>query len=325
MIMGNLDISCPYKFYWMSAVIGTIFCLSPLFFLGHRKFDTDIMDPHSVLPITFLVVIIPAADLMLDFPSHFMSHFYPNKKSARKYEGNSVVIRLTDIERLLFIFGVAIQSVIYFIPSSTSISTISIVNSCVNNCNVLLTIVPISIFLQRCTTAFTHLRTTVLLATLEIGLMFYTISFYYPRGSSMNLTISTIGNVFVTVSALIYVLIVFSCAVSYCRQKTGTSRHWILELMNLSTVNIDVDVVDIVDNDNELYTNYVPALHMLSIILIATANFYVKLSPQDTIAAAYEHRIYITLVAEVLVLVLELRIRKNEVARGLVRLSKHLM
>ena len=311
-------------FSFILIIVGTLFCMSPVFFLNDRHFAIASVNPHSFLPLSFMVVIIPAADLMLDLPSHLTAYFYPKKKSTMNYVDSTVVFRLTDFERLLFIIGVVIPSVILFFPSSMDISMISIVNSCTNNCSVLLTVVPIVTFLQRCTTTFTNSRTSVLIITLVIGLVFYTVSYYFEEGSHINITTAMIGNIFVTIPALLFLLVVSLCIISYCRQKmlTTSIKSAVLWLTNsnLSATTFNPDEVD----DTEIYTNYIPALHMLSITIIAAANFYVKLSKIDHLAAAYDHRTYITLIAEILVLVLELRIRKNEVARGLVSPSMSL-
>ena len=189
------------RFYLILITLGTLFCLSPLFFLNDMRFTVASVDPHSFLPLSFMVVIIPAADLILDLPSHLTAYFYPKKKSMMNNVDSTVVIRLTDFERLLFIIGVVIPSVIFFFPSSMDISMISIVNSCTNNCNVLLTVVPIVTFLQRCTTTFTNPRTSVLIITLVIGLVFYTVSYYFEEGSHINITMAMIGNIFVTIPA----------------------------------------------------------------------------------------------------------------------------
>ena len=312
------------RFYLVLIIVGTIICLSPLFFLNERRFTMVSVDPHSFLPLSFMVVIIPAADLILELPSYLTAYFYPKKKSTINYVDSTVVIRLTDSERLLFIIGVALPSVVFFLPNSMDITMISVVNSCTNNCNVLLTVVPITIFLRRCTTTFTHRRTSALINTLVIGLIFYTVSYYFEEGSNINMTTALVGNIFVTISVLLFLFVVMLCIISYWRQKMATTstRAALLWLTNsptrLSTTTVNPDGVD---NDTELYTNYIPALHMLSMTTIAVANFYVKLSKFDQVAAAYDHRTYMTLIAEILVLVLELRIRKNEVTRGLVRQS----
>ena len=67
-----------------------------------------------------------------------------------------------------------------------------------------------------------------------------------------------------------------------------------------------------VDHDKELYTNYIPALHMASSLTIILAASILHFQPQVA---------YVIILAEVTVLVIELRIRKNEIARALVRMS----
>ena len=73
-----------------------------------------------------------------------------------------------------------------------------------------------------------------------------------------------------------------------------------------------------VDNDRELYSNYIPALHMLSLFVMGMANVYWKYARQSDETESLKIRNYITLGAQIMVLVIELRIRKNEIARGLV-------
>ena len=74
-----------------------------------------------------------------------------------------------------------------------------------------------------------------------------------------------------------------------------------------------------IDNDSELYANYIPALHMISMFVIIVSGLYVGLVPHEYQRMAYDRKNYIVLCAEILILVVELRIRKNEITRGLVR------
>ena len=74
-----------------------------------------------------------------------------------------------------------------------------------------------------------------------------------------------------------------------------------------------------IDNDREMYTNYIPALHMVSCLIILFANSSTYLADRDDLTEAIDKKNYIILIAEIIVLVIELRIRKNEITRGLVR------
>ena len=316
------------NFYLSLIFAGTIISLSPLFFLHYKKFHIDVVNPHTVVPATFLVILIPLSDLLLDFVSRLISYLYPDQRARNKQIESSVVIRLTDIERLIFIVGVAIQSAVYFVPHTADLSTISIVNSCSNNCSVLFCLGPIATFLQRCTTTFTHLRTSALIITLLIGLLFYTISYHFRYDSQTFNVLVSMGRIFAGSTCVLFVFTTFLCAKGYIAEKLGTPdkriivRRLLRRLLGLSTK--DVYPIDTttkkMDNDDELYTNYIPAMHMLSIIIIGIANISVEFNYTVDQATALVIRNYITLTAQIMVLVIELRIRKNEIARGLVSL-----
>ena len=304
----------PEKFYLTLIIVGTMISLSPLFVLNYNKFDTDVVNPPTVFPGTFLVVLIPAADLMLDFLSHSLLYFYPNQRASKRHSETSVVIRLTDTERFLFIMGVAMQSAAYFVPTSADISTISIVNSCSNNCSVLLTLGPIGIFLQRCTTTFTHFKTSTLIIALDVSLISYTISYYFQYGGGTQNVLATIGRIFASMSGLLYISLMLLCAKNYITKNLtlwGIYFWMLVEDGNLAGAKEE-------DIDNELYTNYIPALHMLSVIIVGIANITVEFNSTNSNRAALMIRNYVTLAAQLMVLVIELRIRKNEIARGLV-------
>ena len=314
------------SFYSSLIFAGTIISLSPLFFLNYKKFHVDVVNPHTVVPATFLVILIPLSDLLLDFVSRFISYLYPDEKAHNKRIESSVVIRLTDKERLLFIVGVAIQSAVYFVPNTADLSTISLVNSCSNNCSVLFCLGPIATFLQRCTTTFTHFRISALIITLLVSLSFYTTSYHFRYdGQTYNILVTT-GRICGTITCLLFAFITFLCAKLYIAERLGTSdkrliaRRWLRRLLGLSMK--DVYPIDTttkkMDNDDELYRNYIPALHILSIIIIGVANMSVEFNYNVDKTTALVIRNYITLSAQIMVLVIELRIRKNEIARGLV-------
>ena len=313
------------RFYLTITIVGAIICLSPLFALNYLQFESDPTTTHTVSLGKLLLVLIPLTDLLLDFPANLISYFYPDERAFNRQVETSVVIRLTDIERLLFIMGVAIQSAVYFVPSTASTTTLNLVDSCSNKCGILLTLGPIIIFLHRCTTSFTHVRTTLLAVFLVIGMLFYTISSCFETGLYLSRTLETVGLAFSSASGLLFLFIVSVCATTYCRQKLGTSLarkilvSWLLSPIRRPSSRIDPNDPEVEDNDSDLYTNYIPAFHMLSIILIGLSNTLVPIIRYgDGHRRLLIFRNYITLVAEIIVLVIELRIRKNEIARGLV-------
>ena len=271
------------RFYLIITIGGAIICLSPLFALNYLKFESNPTTTHTVSLGKLLLVLIPLTDLLLDFPAKLITYIYPDEGAFNRQVETSVVIRLTDVERLLFIMGVAIQSAVYFVPSTASITTLNIVDSSSNKCGILLTLGPIIIFLHRCTTSFTHIRTTVLAINLGTGMLFYTISSCFESDQYLSRTLDTVGLAFTSASGLLFLFIVSLCATTYCREKLGTSlsrKILVSKLFNLigrSSRRIDPNDPVVEDNDSELYTNYIPAFHMLSIILIGLSNTLVPI------------------------------------------------
>lgn len=309
----------------LTAVGGAI-CLSPLFFLNIQKFGEGAVNYQQPATNLFFVIIIPAADLLLDIPAHCFSYFYRVPKKNRMPVKASVVSRLTDFERALFILGVAIQTIVSSHPSKEALSDAAIIESSVNNCSVFLTLGPIIIFLNRCTLTFTWLRTFSILFTGFIGLTFYTVSYYclsQEKNTSYN-AIFFIGDVTVTACGLILLLTILRSAVSYLQEKlkcpvaTLFFRRLLVSPKIHQEEEVEDDSSNTVDNDRELYSNYIPALHMLSLFVMGMANVYWKYARQSDETESLKIRNYITLGAQIMVLVIELRIRKNEIARGLV-------
>lgn len=314
------------KFCLTLAAAGAIICISPLFLLHSQKSGSELATYHTLVPNFIFIIIIPAADLLLDLLAHCVSYFRTDQKRTNRSVESSVVSRLTDSERLLFILGVAINSIVLSDPNKEVTLESYIVGNSVNNCSVFLTLSPILIYLGRCTDSFTCRKIIFILVTGFIGMTFYTASYYCQIQASLASydTIVLVANAFVSASGIVLILSMSLCAISYCRQKLNCpiAKQMLQRLLFLSPkvsiAEIHKDDCLRIDTDKELYTNYIPALHMLSLLLLSVANVYVKYTRRINATRALENKNFITLVAEIMVLVIELRIRKNEIARGLV-------
>ena len=306
-------------------------CLTPIMGLNSTAvFLTDSLLTRSInvyhnpsILASFFVVLIPLGDLLLDYPSRIAFLFFPARGNQRAVP-ESVVIRLTDTERLLFIVGVAVQSTVGFVPHDSNLATLDLIYRCTSNVSVILTLSPILTFLTRCTTTFTPVRSLIVLITISVGLSIISASNFFPPNVYAISRPYFIGSLMVTVSWTIYCVLILMSAFSYCRDKLMSKlsrQECFMSLLNpfrrskFSTKKEDQSI----DTDRELYTNYIPALHMIASVTIACANAAVSYSPNDDLSAIYLNKRYMVLLAEITVLVIELRIRKNEIARGLVR------
>jgi hypothetical protein len=314
------------------SILGALISLAPLIAIQNEdKFNSDdkikfeigsttyIQRSPSLLA-SFFMVLIPAADLLLDLPAHVYSHFHQTGKSLNKPPENSVVVRLSDLERFTFIVGVSIQSSVWLLSVSANLSTFGIVYISTTNASALLALGPIITYLQRCTTTFTTVRATTIVMTTVLGILLSVISNFKRNDLTQYWILYRSGQAFIGLAGLIFASLVCLCAYKYCHLKlySASNREALLSwLRRTSTGSKNVEECSR-ENDRELYTNYIPALHMASMLTIVAAEFYMYSAKGVAQARSYEQKNYIVITAEICVLVIELRIRKNEIARGLV-------
>ena len=327
------------RFNLAVAVLTAAFCLCPLFMLTIRKrFTPDetinyqyvtegINERNSSQMSSLFVILIPAADLFLDFPFQNCSS-RRTVKSPKVSDKSSVIFRLNDIERLIFIIGVAIQSCVWFCPLSTDVVTLGLVYDTTTNASVLLVIIPILTYLQRSTTTFSTFRATLLASLSSFGIMLLTIGLFFQSDSIGRRTVVFIGWGVEGLSALIYISLIGLCAFKYLHPNLRTSldrKAFLAQLINLFRRSVHgIEGKQRNENIHEVYSNYIPALHMIATICLIVAFFGISLLDGYDDATVYESRIYIIIASEIVVLVIELRIRKNEVARALVRNCEYL-
>lgn len=317
------------------AAIAALFCLCPLLSLRNPKYGqlfTDdgglyrevintLLDRSPSLLAPLFVVLIPVADQLLDMPQLVSSYLHPELKPIACAK-STVVVRLNDAEKLLFMLGMCLQSAVWFLPAQASISMLGLVYFSTTNASILIVMAPILTFLQRCTTTFTTFRATAITVTATVGVMTFTISNFLRYNNLAFRVLDWLAWLLTGLAGIIFVALITACAFKYCYIKLATpaDRQALLRLFTNQKDEAKKIKTDIsIDNDSELYANYIPALHMISMFVIIVSGLYVGLVPHEYQRMAYDRKNYIVLCAEILILVVELRIRKNEITRGLVR------
>lgn len=314
--------------------IAALLCLTPIIYLDEAKnFPTDdtiafkitigaLVQRSPSLLASFFVVLIPAADLLLDVPSKIFSYW---KCLSKNSTDTSVVVRLNDPERFIFMLGIGIQSAVWFLPLSADLSSLSIVYFCTTNASFLLVGGPLLTFLQRCTETFTTLRATIVTIAAVVGFTTMSLCNFVRYDNRTYHTLNSIGWFVAAIGGVIYASLIIVCAIKYCRVKLLTSAdrqelcRWLLLPLRRGEIGGKFNNNKVDDNDSELYTNYIPAVHMAAMLMVIIASMSVGATIGQNTVHAYESRNYAIIVAEIVVLVVELRIRKNEIARGLVR------
>ena len=326
-------------------VTAAIANLIPLFLdmndnIQHTPYLDTVARRMSVLS-SFFMVLVPAADLLIDLATRIFVSLFLKENSHNRVAEVAIVTRLTDLERGSFILGVVLQSGVGFLSSKSPASTVSLYEECLSNSSVLLLVGPIVTFLERCTSTFTVMRTFSILITFAIGVTCNTFFYYFEGSTSISATsfLSYSGKVLIPLSGFLFVVTVMICFANYCKTRQIQLPKFLARIQKLfknkvenydnndnndsfDNKSYDVSVMNRNDANNEsqnhyeLYANYIPSIHMIAIFIISIAsydeNYVSPFLPRDV------HREYFILFAEVMVLVLEYRIRKNEIAKGLV-------
>ena len=330
-----IQISAPgaYPILCLTLIVA-LFCLTPIFILNsgllhisdgevNRERFYDSFYYTAPLLGSLFVAIIPAIDLLLDMPLKFVNYVLPDERYTKKLV-ESKVVRLTECERMTFILGLIVQSVSVLWPDSSSPFRISTVCPSSTNASILLTLIPIVTFLERTTTTFTPSWTFAIAFLGLFAFVLKTIPMLLNEGNSHITALRLAEAALSSASGLIYLCIIILCFIKFLstkfisaasRSQTYNSiKKYIVQPMLLIR-HEDASA----DDDGDLYTNYIPALHMVSSVIISLAYMSVTLSPEPFKLMMIARKNYVVLAAEILVLVIELRIRKNELARGLVR------
>lgn len=319
-------------------VLVAFFCLVPIFWYENKdsrgntyivdgiidqRLDSLNSDVDFAMTASFCVAIVPAIDLLLDLPSKLFNFLYPMDRITEKVIDNNVV-RLNEIERFLFILGIILQSTLGILPKSMDHIHLKLIVKCTFNSSTLLILCPIVCFLERTTATFTRWRTFSIIFMGASSLVFLTTSFLVGGTDPSYKMLLNCELVFSIISGVLYMGLILVCAFKFCRLNLATKEtrsqcfsifsrllrpHSSTSLKNNATAG-----------DSDLYTNYIPALHMLSSVIIACALVAETIVRNEDKSSEVVKRHLTMLSAEILVLVIELRIRKNEIARGLVRI-----
>ena len=212
------------------------------------------------------------------------------------------IIRLTMLERMMFIVGVIFNDVYFLIPLDWNVMVqFTIRFTTTTMANVLLA--PIIIFLERTTNVFSPFFTTLVLFLLALGNVMVNFSYVFAHGTLSQINLNYWANIVVITS---FVLILSACVWSflwflYNRQRSMTRLYGIKKEQYDPFLDFSV-------------TN-VPACHMfalcVNVVIAMCFNFG---TPTPSVYLLW----YAMLVfSTALVFVVEMRVRQNEVVIGL--------
>ena len=322
-----------WYFNWGIVFVATVICMIPLFAYaqpqreGHpvgdfsylqTKTDATTLDNDRIQMLTddqtFAVdqratVLISALNLGVAIPSMFdlFVDIFVAISQKTNDQPTKEIVRLSLLERSVFLFGVICNGVYLLFPSDWNIMVISNIYNVFNNLSALLQAVPILIFLERSTKAFSPLWTSFLVLTLSLSVAMWCCNYLdvtpNMRASftSVNITcfgLSTWGTVLASLWCL-YDILRHHRWFRWCRP-----------------VHQQDDITPVLDAYENFNVNQVPALHMISLVISMVMCFvwYYLLSDITPTQSYLLNTLYIF--AACVVMVIEMRVRANEVKHG---------
>jgi hypothetical protein len=322
----RLDIDCMLCFI---SVVGVLVCLLPLFMLDilYTPSEAEIilsdnLEANQSISASLFIVIIPLVDVLLDYCQQVWDWF-EEKKPQKKQRNDTTIYRLTEGERFIFIIGMIVQSAVCFLPLSISdfdLITITVIYHCTRTAAQLFFVVPILFYLKRCTTIFNTLIASSIILSVTIGLMLFSLKILYHSDPTLHDQMQQSAVVFKGFAVVLFLATVF---ISYClflieTYSIVTNRKVCINFGSLTSIYNFLIRSKFDESQNDkyvgyMYTHIIPALHMFSYVIISVGGL---LRMTDTIS--FENFSNISLGGQTIVLIIELRIRKNEIARGLV-------
>ena len=322
-----------WYFNWGIVFIATVICMIPLFAYaqlqreGHpvgdfsylrTKTDATTLDNDRIQMLTddqtFAVdqhatVLISALNLGIAIPSTFdlFVDIFVAISQKTNDQPTKEIVRLSLLERSVFLFGVICNGVYLLFPSDWNIMVISNIYNVFNNLSALLQAVPILIFLERSTKAFSPLWTSFLVLTLSLSEVMWCCN-YLDVTPNMRAS-------FRSVNIICYGLSTWGTALTtlWCLYDSLRHHRW---FRWCRPVHQQDDITPVLDAYENFNVNQVPALHMISLVISMVVCFvwYYLLSDITPNESYTLNTLFI--LAACLVMVIEMRVRANEVKHG---------
>jgi hypothetical protein len=324
--------SCPFDVDFMICIMGAFLSFLPLLIgVVDGIENREILDGlrtsrfyRDASLATFMVTIPSAVDAIIDVFQSIVA--YVSKKvlkptvltSVKHISAKTTGVRLSPMERLVFTVGVASLSAFSLSPETDSnFNGVSLaIYYSVSNFNTICAICPLVFFLKRCTKLWTPFRSFLVIFLVNLGSVLSAVSYTYPVSSSTYFILCMIAATCICSATFIMVFICwifirqFIIANYRIKKSDFTTESWgsfICQTMRQSR------------SYGKFYNNYVPVIHTAALLTFSVTNvaWYFILTDIVYITTLFT---ILQLIAAIILFVVEIRIRQNEVQRGLVRI-----
>ena len=278
--------------------------------------------------ISTLLITIPAGidslvDVILD-SAEFLAKKVRGKvvsSSVRNLNRKETALRLSPVERLGFCIGIASLSIYAIITPSEGYSYKSVaLYYSLLNFSTILSICPIIFFLERSTKIWTPLRSFLVILFINLGSVLGSVSYCFDIGSAEFFNITMTASALISAATLVLAIICGSCAKDlfvylHRRRKTAFIREsWTRYILRTFTQ---------FKGRRDFYNMNVPEIHTYALVVICITNVAWYFVGDDVVSISSVFMSIQTSVA-VVIFVVEIRIRQNEVIRGLVSINVYI-
>ena len=222
------------------------------------------------------------------------------------------VSHLSTLERLCFMVGVFCSSVIILVSTSDQPTAFHIaLFYSMANLNTILCVCPLVLFLGRCTETWTELNTFFVVVFTNIGAGASSVSVFYEKGCARHNAAFLINAIFSILAAGMFTIVSLKGALKYSinayRKDELSLRSHIIRTCQMLCES---------RSNPTFYQDYVTAIHTIILLVLVIVNIVWYTFPTNVTVNIYFTYLQAFLAA--MVLVVEIRIRKNEVLYGLV-------
>lgn len=270
---------------------------------------------------TLLVTIPSGTDAMIDIildSAEFVAKKIRGKvvsSSIKNLVGKEFALRLSPLEKLGFVVGIASLSLYPLITpvEGYSYESVAMYYSLINF-STILSICPIIFFLERSTKLWTPLRSFLVILFVNLGSVFGSASYCVAIDSDEYNDYSYVASALIGAATLVLVI---TCGwylrdvvmALHRRRKTAfISESWTRYILRTFTQ---------FKGSKDFYNRNVPDIYTFALIVICVTNVAWYFVIDDVVSVSAIFMCTQTAVA-VVIFVVEIRIRQNEVVRGLV-------
>lgn len=266
---------------------------------------------------SFLITIPSAIDVLIDafilLVNLIKTRFDAGKsKYVKHISHSSSMLRLSIGERFTFILGIScVATFILCQPSDAYNAAYLALYFSLSNVSTILTVCSLLIFLERCTDVWTPTKTFLVVLFTNLGSIASSWSYCYAINGRAYFVLNTLAASLICAAATTFVIL---CTISIAQ---SLRSHFHSKERRYKWLGLVCELFSEPGGGSKFYKHFVPGIYTFALFSIAVSNvvwYFMEINLVVLTAAL----ICLQTAVAVIVFVVEIRIRHNEVVSGLV-------